>query len=308
VDLAESLREVHPLCAVPAPRDIVLDGCGEQFLVALDSVLTDGRGTVESAACLTRCGFTRGISWRVRRHLIEIGMLRESGWLEITPRGRSHLDLVAGRDPDDVWTLDKNRNPSPRAQRRLNFLPFPPRLRSVVKEYIRIEMKRRSATDYGLDQIFPLTEFIRTYVARHPNAEDVAELTVDDIDAFVRQSCTRSDGDWRPTQSVYMKLSAIRTFLTFALEQEPTLLPATLQLRWLSGRVTDRHGRPVLKSEAPAHLSLVETPDEAELRAQAYFQKDTWDIDVLPGVPRKDHWTQKTLSFVDPHPTEDSER
>ncbi len=147
-----------------------------------------------------------------------------------------------------------------RAQRRRNFLPFPPRLRSVVKEFIRIEMKRRSAPDYGLDQIFPLSEFIRTYVARHPNAEDLAELTVEDIDAFARLSCTRSDGDWRPTQSVYMKLSAIRTFLTFVLEQEPTLLPTTFQPRWLSGRVTDRHGRPALKSDAPAHLSLVESP------------------------------------------------
>src|SRR6266851_1496568 len=157
VDLAESLREEHPLCEVPAPPDTVLDACAEQFLVALDSVLSDERGTVESAAALTRRGFTRGMSRRVRRHLIEIGMLRESGWLEITPRGQSYLDLLGRRDPDDVWTLDRNGNPSPRARRRLNFLPFPSRLRSVVKEYIRIEMKRRRAPDYGLDRIFPLT-------------------------------------------------------------------------------------------------------------------------------------------------------
>jgi hypothetical protein len=95
------------------------------------------------------------------------------------------------------------------------------------------EMKRRRAPDYGLDRIFPLTEFIRTYVARHPNAVNLADLTVEDIDEFTRQSCTRSDGDWRPTQSVYMKLSAIRTFLTFVLEEDPALLPVTFQPRWL---------------------------------------------------------------------------
>jgi hypothetical protein len=118
---------------VPVPPDTLLEAYGEQFLVALDGVLPDGRGTVESAASVTRGAFTRRISWRVKRHLIEIGMLRETGWLEITPRGRSYLDLLASRDPDDVWTLDMNRNPSPRARRRVNFLPFPPRLRIVVK-------------------------------------------------------------------------------------------------------------------------------------------------------------------------------
>jgi len=40
VDLAESLREEHPLCEVPAPPDTVLDACAEQFLVALDSGAT----------------------------------------------------------------------------------------------------------------------------------------------------------------------------------------------------------------------------------------------------------------------------
>jgi hypothetical protein len=159
-------------------------------------------------------------------------------------------------------------------------------------------MKRRRAVDCALDQIFPLTEFIRTYLARHPNAEDLADLRVDDIDAFARLSCIRSDGESRPTHSVHIKLSAIRTFLTFVLGEQPSLLPATFQPRWLWGRVIDRHGQPVLKSDAPAQLTLVETPKEAELRAQAYFQRDAWDIDVLPGVSRKDHWHQKTLSFV----------
>src|SRR5713101_3674369 len=84
-----------------------------------------------------------------------------------------------------------------------------------------------------------------------------------------------------------------QTFLTFVLEREPSLLPATFQPRWLWGRVISRDGRPVLKSDPGAHLSFVEAPEEAELPARAHFERDVWRIDALPGVPSKDHWPQK---------------
>src|SRR5713101_5621026 len=89
-----------------------------------------------------------------------------------------------------------------------------------------------------------------------------------------------------------------QTFLTFVLEKEPSLLPATFQPRWLWGRVISRDGRPVLTSDPAAHMCLVETEDELELRALAHFERDVWHIAALPGVSRKGHWPQKVISFV----------
>jgi site-specific recombinase XerD len=280
----------------------VIDAFCEQLLVALDGLLPGGRGTVESAAVLTRSLYVKTTYLRVKRRLIEMGMLREDGWLEITPRGRSYLDLLRGRDPDDVWTLDNDRNPSQRARLRVNFLPFPPRVRALVKEHVRRGMSRgmhsHRERDYRLDQVPYLTEFIRTYLRRHPGADDLAGLTIEDIDAFARTACIRKTGESRATRSVHSQLSAIRTFLTFVLEKEPSLLPATFQPRWLWGRVLSRDGRPVLKSDPAVPISLVETKEELELRALAHFERDVWHIDALPGVSRKGHWPQKVISFV----------
>jgi hypothetical protein len=301
VELAESLCQEYRLRLEPVRPDAVIDAFCEQLLVALDRILPGGRGTVESAAVLTRGLFVKTTYLRVKRRLIEMGMLREDGWLEITPRGRSYLDLLLRRDPDDVWTLDNSRNLSQRARLRVNFLPFPPRVRALVKKHVRRGMSGTMNSDrerdYRLDQIPYLTEFIRTYLRRHPAADDLAGLTIEDIDAFARTACIRKTGESRATRSVHSQLSAIRTFLTFVLDEQPSLLPATFQPRWLWGRVISRDGRPVLKSDPATHMRLVETEEELELRALATFERDVWHIDALPGVERKGHWPQKVISF-----------
>jgi site-specific recombinase XerD len=298
VELADSLRQENPLWQEPVRPDTVIDARCEQLLVALDAILRGGQGTVESASVLTRKLFSKATHLAVKQRLIQHGMLRESGWLEITPRGRSYLDFLRGRDPDDVWTLDNDRNHSQRAGLRVNFLPFPPRVRALVKEHLRQGMASQPDQDYRLDQMPYLTEFIRTYLRRHPEADDLTSLTIEDLDAFARASCIRKTGESRAIRTVHTQLSAVRRFLAFVLEKEPSLLPATFQPRWTWGRVISRAGRPVLKSDAAVHLSLVETPEEAELRAQAYFERDVWHVDALPGISLKDHWPQKIISFV----------
>jgi site-specific recombinase XerD len=298
VELAESLRQEHPLWQQPVRPETVMDARSEQLLVALDAILPGGRATVESATVSARKLFSKATYLAVKRRLILSGMLREDGWIEITPRGRSYLDFRGKRDPDDVWTLDGDRNPSQRAGLRVNFLPFPPRVRALAKEHIRQGMASHADQDYRLDQMPYLTEFIRTYLRRHPGADDLASLTIEDLDAFARTSCLGNTGESRAVGTVHTQLSAVRRFLAFVLEKDPTLLPATFQPRWTWGRVISRAGRPVLKSEPAAHLTLVETPEEAELRAQADFERDVWHIDALPGISRKDHWPQKIISFV----------
>ncbi|HLZ20744.1 MAG TPA: hypothetical protein VKQ30_01290, partial [Ktedonobacterales bacterium] len=52
--------------------DTVIDAFCEQLLVALDGLLPGGRGTVESAAVLTRSLVVKTTYLRVKRRLIEL--------------------------------------------------------------------------------------------------------------------------------------------------------------------------------------------------------------------------------------------
>ena len=184
-----------------------------------------GRGTVESAALLTRKLFSKATNLAVKQRLIQRGCCARADGSKSPLGGARTSTSCSDVIPLTSGLLITTEIRSQRARLRVNFLPFPPRVRALVKEHIRQGMASHPDQDYRLDQMPYLIEFIRTYLRRHPGAEDLASLTIEDLDAFARTSCIRKTGESRAIRTVHTQLSAVRRFLAFVLEKSRRCCP-----------------------------------------------------------------------------------